>query len=131
MLILLISSLAGAVALAPPHEGGTLITWHSSNSPAPAAALTDQRLDVYDTRNGPWNPEMATSRLRRTGSSCGRVGRTQLLSLEEGTAGRPGTYPPPIHEVEDELSDLPFEAWGADDLYRDIRGAAQGAVDDF
>ena len=215
------------------------------DSPAPAAALTDQRLDVYDTRNGPWNPEHgdieipedweflptgdgfvtrtvkaagrywlswrprsrhrphrrllglwapaeairaaearaeqtagkraaartvnARTRARReeryqdqlreavlaflgfapayaelaeqiaveTASHAavvgsGRVGRTQLLILEE--KARLAARAHVRHrftKYEDELSDLPFEAWGADDLYREIRGAAHEAVDDF
>lgn len=215
------------------------------DSPAPAAALTDQRLDVYDTRNGPWNPEhgdidipedweflptgdafvtrtvkaagqywlswqprsrhrphrrllglwapaeairAAEARAEQTAGKraaartvnartrarreeryqdqlreavlaflgfapsyadlaeqiavetaahaavvgSGRVGRTQLLSLEEKArlAAR-AHIRHRFTKYEDELSDLPFEAWGADDLYREIRGAAHKAVDDF
>ena len=215
------------------------------DSPAPAAALTDQRLDVYDTRNGPWNPEhgdieipedweflptgdafvtrtvkaagrywlswqprsrhrphrrllglwapaeairAAEARAEQTAGKraaartvnartrarreeryqdqlreavlaflgfapsyadlaeqiavetaahaavvgSGRVGRTQLLSLEEKArlAAR-AHIRHRFTKYEDELSDLPFEAWGADDLYREIRGTAHEAVDDF
>ena len=215
------------------------------DSPAPAAALTDQRLDVYDTRNGPWNPEHgdieiaedweflptgdafvtrtvkaagrywlpwqprsrhrphrrllglwapaeairaaearadqtagkraaartvnARTRARREERyqdqlreavlaflgfapsyadlaeqiavetaahaavvGSGRVGRTQRLSLEEKArlAAR-AHIRHRFTKYEDELSDLPFEAWGADDLYREMRGAAHEAVDDF
>jgi hypothetical protein len=215
------------------------------DSPAPAAALTDQHLDVYDTRNGPWNPEhgdieipedweflptgdafvtrtvkaagrywlswqprsrhrphrrllglwapaeairAAEARAEQTAGKraaartvnartrarreeryqdqlreavlaflgfapsyadlaeqiavetaahaavvgSGRVGRTRLLSLEEKArlAAR-AHIRHRFTKYEDELSDLPFEAWGADDLYREIRGAAHGAVDDF
>jgi hypothetical protein len=215
------------------------------DSPAPAAALTDQHLDVYDTRNGPWNPEhgdieipedweflptgdafvtrtvkaagrywlswqprsrhrphrrllglwapaeairAAGARAEQTAGKraaartvnartrarreeryqdqlreavlaflgfapsyadlaeqiavetaahaavvgSGRVGRTRLLSLEEKArlAAR-AHIRHRFTKYEDELSDLPFEAWGADDLYREIRGAAHEAVDDF
>jgi hypothetical protein len=215
------------------------------DSPAPAAALTDQHLDVYDTRNGPWNPEhgdieipedweflptgdafvtrtvkaagrywlswqprsrhrphrrllglwapaeairAAEARAEQTAGKraaartvnartrarreeryqdqlreavlaflgfapsyadlaeqiavetaahaavvgSGRVGRTRLLSLEEKArlAAR-AHIRHRFTKYEDELSDLPFEAWGADDLYREIRGAAHEAVDDF
>ena len=215
------------------------------DSPALAAALTDQRLDVYDTRNGPWNPEhgdieipedweflptgdafvtrtvkaagrywlswqprsrhrphrrllglwapaeairAAEARAEQTAGKraaartvnartrarreeryqdqlreavlaflgfapsyadlaeqiavetaahaavvgSGRVGRTRLLSLEEKArlAAR-AHIRHRFTKYEDELSDLPFEAWGADDLYREIRGAAHEAVDDF
>lgn len=215
------------------------------DSSAPAAALTDQRLDVYDTRNGPWNPEhgdieiaedweflptgdafvtrtvkaagrywlpwqprsrhrphrrllglwapaeairAAEARAEQTAGKraaartvnartrarreeryqdqlreavlaflgfapsyadlaeqiavetaahaavvgSGRVGRTQRLSLEEKArlAAR-AHIRHRFTKYEDELSDLPFEAWGADDLYREMRGAAHEAVDDF
>ncbi|MGH7129744.1 MAG: DUF2293 domain-containing protein [Planctomycetaceae bacterium] len=215
------------------------------DSPAPAAALTDQRLDVYDTRNGPWNPEhgdieipedweflptgdafvtrtvkaaglywlswqphsrhrahrrllglwapaeairAAEARAKQTADKraaprtvnartrarreeryqdqlreavlafldfapsyadlaeqiavetaahaavvgSGRVGRTQLLSLvEKARLAARAHIRHRFTKYEDELSDLPFEAWGADDLYREIRGAAHEAVDDF
>jgi hypothetical protein len=62
----------------------------------------------------------------------GRVGRTQLLSLEEKAElaarahirHRYTTY-------EDELDDIPLEAWDEDDLYREIKGAAHAAVHAF
>ncbi len=62
----------------------------------------------------------------------GRVGRTRLLSLEERARlaarahirHRFTTY-------EDKLNRMPFAAWDEDDLYREIKGAAHEAVDDF
>jgi phage-related minor tail protein len=62
----------------------------------------------------------------------GRVGRTQLLSLED--KARLAARAHIRHRYtryEDELTDLPFEAWDEDELYREIKGAAHEAVDDF
>jgi hypothetical protein len=62
----------------------------------------------------------------------GRVGRTQLLTLEE--RARLAARAHIRHRYtsyEDELNELPFEAWDEDNLYREIKGAAHEAVDDF
>ena len=62
----------------------------------------------------------------------GRVGRTRLLSLEQ--QARQATRAHIRHRFtvyEDKLNGLPFEAWDEDALYRDIKGAAHEAVDDF
>jgi hypothetical protein len=62
----------------------------------------------------------------------GRVGRTQLLSLEEKARLAARAHIRHRHtRYEDELSDRPYEAWDEDDLYREIKGAAHEAVDDF
>jgi hypothetical protein len=62
----------------------------------------------------------------------GRVGRTQLLTLED--KARLAARAHIRHQYtsyEDQLGDVPFEAWDEDDLYREIKGAARDAVDDF
>lgn len=62
----------------------------------------------------------------------GRVGRTQLLSLEE--KARLAARAHIRHRYtsyEDKLSGRPYEAWDEDDLYREIKGTAHEAVDDF
>jgi hypothetical protein len=62
----------------------------------------------------------------------GRVGRTQLLSLEE--KARLAARAHIRHRYtsyEDELGDVPYEAWDEDDLYREIKGATHEAVDEF
>lgn len=62
----------------------------------------------------------------------GRVGRTRLLSLEE--KARLAARAHIRHRYtryEDHLSNVPFEAWDEDDMYREIKGAAHRAVDDF
>ncbi len=62
----------------------------------------------------------------------GRVGRTQLLTLEEKARLAARAHIRHRHtRYEDELSDVPFESWGEDELYREIKGAAHAAVDDF
>lgn len=62
----------------------------------------------------------------------GRVGRTQLLSLEEKAALAAQAHIRHRYTAyEDQLDDLPFEAWDEDDLYREIKGAAHEAVADF
>jgi hypothetical protein len=64
--------------------------------------------------------------------SSGRVGRTRLLSLEE--RARLATRAHIRHRFtayEDKLNGLAFEAWDEDALYREIKGAAHEAVDDF
>ena len=62
----------------------------------------------------------------------GRVGRTQLLTLEEKARLAARAHIRRRHmSYADELSDVPFEAWDEDDLYREIKGAAHEAVDDF
>lgn len=62
----------------------------------------------------------------------GRVGRTQLLSLQEKAALAARAHIRHRYTAyEDQLGDLPFEAWDEDDLYREIKGAAHEAVDDF
>jgi hypothetical protein len=62
----------------------------------------------------------------------GRVGRTQLLSLEQkaelaARAHIRHRYTSYHHE----LDRIPFEAWDEDDIYREVKGAAHQAVDDF
>ena len=62
----------------------------------------------------------------------GRVGRTQLLSLEQkaelaARAHIRHRYTSYHHE----LDQIPFEAWDEDDIYREVKGAAHHAVDDF
>lgn len=62
----------------------------------------------------------------------GRVGRTQLLTLEEKAALAARAHIRHRHtRYEDDLDKIPIEAWGEDDLYREIKGAAHDAVDDF
>ena len=62
----------------------------------------------------------------------GRVGRTRLLGLEEKAALAARAHIRHRYTAyEDHLDDLPFEAWDEDDLYREIKGAAHEAVDDF
>jgi hypothetical protein len=62
----------------------------------------------------------------------GRVGRTQLLSLQEKAALAARAHIRHRYTAyEDQLDDLPFDAWDADDLYREIKGAAYEAVADF
>jgi hypothetical protein len=60
----------------------------------------------------------------------GRVGRTQLLSLEDRArlAARAHTRHR-YTRYENELGDVPFEAWGEDELYRGIKGAGHEAVE--
>ena len=62
----------------------------------------------------------------------GRVGRTQLLSLEQkaelaARAHIRHRYTSYHHE----LDQIPFDAWQEDDVYREVKGAAHQAVDDF
>jgi Uncharacterized conserved protein (DUF2293) len=62
----------------------------------------------------------------------GRVGRTQLLSLEQkaelaARAHIRHRYTSYHHE----LDQIPFAAWDEDDVYREVKGAAHQAVDDF
>jgi hypothetical protein len=62
----------------------------------------------------------------------GRVGRTQLLSLEQkaelaARAHIRHRYTSYHHE----LDQIPVEAWDEDDVYREVKGAAHRAVDDF
>lgn len=62
----------------------------------------------------------------------GRVGRTQLLRLEQkaelaARAHIRHRYTSYHHE----LDQIPFEAWDEDDVYREVKGAAHHAVDDF
>lgn len=62
----------------------------------------------------------------------GRVGRTQLLTLED--KARLAARAHIRHRYtgyEDELDKVPLDAWGEDDLYREIKGSAHEAVDDF
>lgn len=62
----------------------------------------------------------------------GRVGRTQLLTLEEKAALAARAHIRHRHtRYEDRLDTIPLEAWDEDDLYREIKGAAHEAVDDF
>jgi hypothetical protein len=62
----------------------------------------------------------------------GRVGRTQLLSIEDKARLAAGAHIRHRYtSYEDELGDVPFEAWGEDELYREIKGAAHEAVGDF
>jgi hypothetical protein len=62
----------------------------------------------------------------------GRVGRTQLLSLEEKAALAARAHIRHRYTAyEDHLGDRPYEAWDEDDLYREIKGAAHQAVSDF
>jgi Uncharacterized conserved protein (DUF2293) len=62
----------------------------------------------------------------------GRVGRTQLLTLEEKAALAARAHIRHSHTAyEDELDKIPTEAWDEDDLYREIKGAAHDAVNDF
>jgi hypothetical protein len=62
----------------------------------------------------------------------GRVGRTQMLSLDEKAALAARAHIRHRHtEYEDRLDTLPLEAWNEDDLYREIKGAAHEAVDAF
>jgi hypothetical protein len=62
----------------------------------------------------------------------GRVGRTQLLTLED--KARLAARAHIRHRYtryESELDNLPPEACGEEDLYREIKGAAHEAVDEF
>ena len=62
----------------------------------------------------------------------GRVGRTQLLSLEEKArlaAGR--TLATGTQATRTSSVTAHIEAWDEVDLYREIKGAAHDAVDDF
>jgi hypothetical protein len=62
----------------------------------------------------------------------GRVGRTQLLTLEEKAALAARAHIRHRHtKYEDELDEIPLEAWDEDDLYHEIKGVAHDAVDDF
>jgi hypothetical protein len=85
----------------------------------------------------PEHAELAETIATETAAHAGvvgsaRVGRTQLLSLEE--KARLAARAHIRHRYtsyEDELSGRPYEAWDEDDLYREIKGAAHEAVDDF
>jgi hypothetical protein len=62
----------------------------------------------------------------------GRVGRTQLISLAQkaelaARAHIRHRYTSYHHE----LDQIPFDAWQEDDVYREVKGAAHQAVDDF
>jgi hypothetical protein len=62
----------------------------------------------------------------------GRVGRTQLLGIADKARLAARAHIRHRHTTyEHELGDVPFEAWGEDELYREIKGAAHEAVDDF
>ena len=62
----------------------------------------------------------------------GRVGRTQRLTLEEKAALATRAHIRHRHtRYEDELDKIPIKAWDEDDLYREIKGAAHDAVNDF
>jgi hypothetical protein len=62
----------------------------------------------------------------------GRVGRTQLLSLQEKAALAARAHIRHRYTAyEDQLGGRPYEAWDEDDLYREIKGAAHEAVDNF
>jgi hypothetical protein len=62
----------------------------------------------------------------------GRVGRTRLLTLDEKAALAARAHIRHRHTpYENELSKIPFESWDADELYREIKGAAQQVVDDY
>ena len=62
----------------------------------------------------------------------GRVGRTQLLPVEERAALAARAHIRHHHtSYHDDLDDIPLEVWDDDDLYREVKGAARLAVDDF
>jgi hypothetical protein len=62
----------------------------------------------------------------------GRVGRTRLLSLEEKAALAVRAHIRHRYtRYHHELDQIPFEAWDEDDVYREVKGAAHRAVDDF
>jgi hypothetical protein len=62
----------------------------------------------------------------------GHVGRTLLLSLAEKAALAARAHIRHRHtRYADRLDTLPLEAWNEDDLYREIKGTAHEAVDDF
>ncbi len=62
----------------------------------------------------------------------GRVGRTQLLTLaEKAELAARAHIRHRYTSYEDELDQIPFEAWDEEDLYREIKGAAHDAVDMF
>jgi hypothetical protein len=62
----------------------------------------------------------------------GRVGRTQLLSLEQKAALAARAHiRHRCTSYHHELDQIPFESWDEDDIYREVKGAAHQAVDDF
>jgi hypothetical protein len=62
----------------------------------------------------------------------GRVGRTQLLSLEQKAERAARAHIRHRYtNYHHELNHIPFEAWDEDDVYREVKGAAHHAVDDF
>jgi hypothetical protein len=62
----------------------------------------------------------------------GRVGRTQLLSLEQKAALAARAHIRHRYtNYHHELDQIPFEAWDEDDVYREVKGAAHSSVDDF
>jgi hypothetical protein len=62
----------------------------------------------------------------------GRVGRTQLLSLEQKAALAARAHIRHRYTSNhNELDQIPFEAWYEDDVYREVKGDANHAVDNF
>jgi hypothetical protein len=62
----------------------------------------------------------------------GRVGRTQLLSLEQRAALAARAHIRHRYtSYHHELDQIPFEAWDEDDVYREVKGTAEHAVDNF
>lgn len=62
----------------------------------------------------------------------GRVGRTQMLSLDERAALAARAHIRHGYtSYHDDLDVLPLECWSEDDLYRQIKGDANEAVDRF
>jgi hypothetical protein len=74
----------------------------------------------------------AETAARAAAVGSGRVGRTQLLSLEQkaelaARAHIRHSYTSYHHE----LDQIPIEAWDEHDVYREVKGAAHHAVDGF
>lgn len=62
----------------------------------------------------------------------GRVGRTRLRDLpDRATLAVRAHIRHQYTDYHDELDKLPLELWEEDDLYREIKGAANDAVDEF
>jgi hypothetical protein len=100
------------------------------------AELTEAILRYLDfaPRDAPLAAEIAREAAARAAVvGSGRVGRTQMIPVEERAVLAARAYIRHRHtRYEDELDRGAFrDGWDAEFLYRDIKTAAQAAVDDF
>jgi Uncharacterized conserved protein (DUF2293) len=87
-------------------------------------ALKSDHLDIYATKDGPWNPDYGEIEIR--------VGRTRKLSLDERAVLSVRAYiRHSFTSYHDDFDAVSPERWDEEYLYREIKGTANEAADHF